>query len=143
MIFRTKSRPPTLFLSADTEGTDIATDLADSVKPIVESLGFRIVELHTAVVRGTTHVDLVVYRPEGVGIDDCAGIHRTILPRIEVLLGDRDVTVQVSSPGIDRTLKSDAEFSVFAGRGVRVLLTGATEWLAGVIGGAGEQAVEI
>ena len=100
---------------------DTAKALRDQVGPIVEGAGYRIVELSSGVVKGRPHVNLVVYRPEGVSIDDCAEMHRTLLPRIELLLDNRDVAMQISSPGIERTFKDPSEFAVFVGRGVQIL----------------------
>ena len=117
--------------------------LSDQTTPIVEGLGFRIVELNMTVVKGRTHVTLVIYSPDGVGIDDCATVHRTVLPRLELLLDDRDIALQVASPGIDRVLKSWSEFEVFSGRGVRVLRQGADDWLCGTVLRAHATEVEI
>jgi ribosome maturation factor RimP len=117
--------------------------LAENVTPIVEGLGFRVVELNTAVVSGRTHVTLVIYSAAGVGIDECAIVHRTVLPRLEVLMNDRDVALQVASPGIDRVLKDWHEFEIFTGRGVRILSRGQEEWTSGVVQKAGDQEVEL
>ena len=121
-----------------------ATDaLREQLEEIVQGVGFSIVELHSSVVKGRTHVHLVVYRPEGVSIDDCAEVHKTVRPRIELLLDDRDVALQVASPGIDRTIKDNSEYAVFVGRGVRLLKKGAESWLGGVIRAGSDREVEI
>ncbi|MFW5689108.1 MAG: hypothetical protein ACOC1U_05975 [Spirochaetota bacterium] len=123
--------------------SETAGALREQIEEVVQGVGFSIVELHSSVVKGRTHVNLVVYRPEGVGIDDCAEVHRTVRPRLELLLDDRDVALQVASPGIDRTLKENREFAVFTGRGVKVLPRDADTWIAGIIRDAGEREVEI
>ncbi|MFP4113223.1 MAG: hypothetical protein ACOC2Y_03210 [Spirochaetota bacterium] len=117
--------------------------LREQLDEIVRGAGFRIVELHTSVVKGRTHANLVIYRPEGVGINDIAEVHKTVLPRLELLLDDRDVALQVASPGIDRTIKDNSEFAVFHGRGVKILERKTDEWLGGVVGAADDEAVEI
>ncbi len=121
---------------------DITTALQEDLGPIVEGAGYRLVELHAGVIKGRTHVNIVVYRPEGIGIDDCAEAHRTLLPRIELLLDDRDVALQVASPGITRTLKDLSEFAVFCGRGVQILLHDGG-WVGGRIASVTERAVEV
>ncbi len=121
---------------------DITTALQEDLGPIVEGAGYRVVELHAGVIKGRTHVNIVVYRPEGVGIDDCAEIHRTLLPRVELLLDDRDVALQVASPGITRTFKDMSEFAVFTGRGVQVLLRD-DDWIAGRIASVTDTTVEL
>ena len=56
---------------------------------------------------------------------------------------DRDVAVQVSSPGIDRTFKSNDEFAVFAGRGVTILRRDADKWTGGIVDSADDAGVTI
>jgi ribosome maturation factor RimP len=123
--------------------SDTTNALRDQIEEIVQGVGFRIVEFHSSVVKGRTHVSLVIYRPEGVSIDDVATVHKTVRPRIELLLDDRDVDMQVASPGIDRTFKDTTEFAVFAGRGVRILSRDLDDWIGGVIGTVTDREVEI
>jgi ribosome maturation factor RimP len=123
--------------------SDASSALRDEIDEIVRGAGFSIVELHTSVVKGRTHVHLVVYRPEGVGIDDIAEVHKTVRPRLELLLDDRDVALQVASPGIDRTIKDNSEFAVFLGRGVKVLERETGSWLGGILRSVDERGIEI
>ena len=122
---------------------DAVNAVRDQIEEVVQGVGFRIVELHSSVVNGRTHVNLVVYRPEGVSIDGCAEVHKTLRPRLELLLDDRDVALQVASPGIDRTIKDNAEFAVFTGRGVSILSRESGTWFGGVIGDVTERGVEV
>ncbi|HUZ17802.1 MAG TPA: hypothetical protein VMV68_05410, partial [Spirochaetia bacterium] len=91
-------------------------DLYQLIAPVVEMMGYSIVELHSHRVRETLHVNLVVYAVSGVGIDDCSEIYRTLFPRIKLAGDNRDLHLEVSSPGLARALKSTEEFAVFAGR---------------------------
>lgn len=43
------------------------------------------------------------------------------------------MTLEVSSPGIERSIRSPAEYGIFAGRGVRLLAGTETEWQCGII----------
>jgi len=115
------------------ETSDRESELTNDFDPLLRELGFRIVELHAATVKGRTHLDLVIYGEEGVSIDDCATVHKVIMPRAELILDDRDLAVQVASPGIDRTFKDNSEFAVFVGRGVSVLKRGTEAWIGGVV----------
>ena len=122
---------------------DRENDLKIDFDPLLRELGFQIVELHAAMVKGRTHLDLVIYRPEGVTIDDCATVHKVVMPRAELILDDRDVALQVASPGIDRTFKENSEFAVFVDRGVRVLMQGADDWIGGVVDSVSERDVTL
>mgnify|MGYP006273778373 FL=1 len=109
------------------------TELRDSVAPVVEGLGYSLLDLSAAIVKGTLRVSLVIYRPEGIGTEDCETVHRAVYPRIEVLFDNRDLHVEVSSPGIERTFKSNDEFAIFTGKGVRVLTDDDADWIGGTI----------
>lgn len=106
-------------------------DLFDVVNPVVKGMGYSIVELSSKRIKTGLFVHLVIYGPEGVGIDECVAVSKAVTPRIEASEDCRDVQLEVSSPGIDRNLKSAEEFSVFSGRGVKLLLE--NEWYSGII----------
>jgi hypothetical protein len=58
--------------------------IESEVEPIVNGLGFRLVELRHGQSRKQNHVSITVYRPEGVSVDDCATISRMLYPRLEL-----------------------------------------------------------
>ncbi len=121
--------------------------LADRLKPVVEplvdKLGFSIVELRSGATRQALRVSLVIYRPEGVNLEDCTRVYRAVLPRIEVSENRRDVHLEVSSPGLSRTIRSTDEFEVFRGRGVKILMKSSGEWIAGTIHAATDHSLEL
>jgi len=112
--------------------------LRNEVEPIVSGMGFSLVELRHNRSRQQNHITLVVYRPEGVGVNECAAISKNLHPRLELIEGLENLRFQVSSPGLDRVLKSEREYTIFAGRGVRVMLHGQKEWIRGKIEGVQE-----
>ncbi len=65
---------------------------------------------------------LFIDKPEGVTIDDCSKVSRSLS---DLLDSDPECisgafTLEVSSPGLDRPLKSDADFKRNVGRLLRV-----------------------
>jgi len=111
------------------------------LSPVVEGLGFSIVELSASNRQDGLHLNLVIFSPEGVTVKDCEKVHRLAAARTGVAAENRDVYFEVSSPGINRNLKYADEFAVFAGRAVKVLLEEESEWVHGVILSAGAQEV--
>jgi len=103
------------------------------VAPLIAGLGYSLVELTIARLSGSTRVRVVVYRQEGVGVDQCAEISGMLFPRLETIEALADPSLEVSSPGVDRVVKSSSEYAIFRGRGVRVLAGDATEWESGII----------
>ncbi|MEE8440781.1 MAG: ribosome maturation factor RimP [Spirochaetia bacterium] len=123
--------------------SDRESELKIDFAPLLRELGFQIVELHAATVKGRVHLDLVIYGADGVAIDDCAAVYKVIMPRAELMLDSRDVALQVASPGTDRTFKDNGEFAVFVDRGVRVLVSGADDWIGGVVDSVSESDVTL
>lgn len=65
---------------------------------------------------------LFIDKPEGVTIDDCSNVSRSLSDALDL---DPEViegayTLEVSSPGLDRPLKSVADFERNVGRFIRV-----------------------
>ena len=108
-------------------------DVRGEIEPALAAMGYALVELSVGRRKGVTHVVVVLHRPGGVGVDQCAEVARAIQPRLELVEGLSDVTLEVSSPGIERTIKDPAEYGIFRGRGVRVLPAEGGEWIGGVI----------
>jgi ribosome maturation factor RimP len=103
------------------------------VEPLIQGIGFRLVECAVARLKGAWRVHLVIHRASGVGIDECAEVSRLIFPRIQTIEGLENAGLEVSSPGIARAIKSSEEYSIFVGRGVRILASDETEWIGGII----------
>jgi len=62
---------------------------------------------------------LYIDRPGGVNVDDCAAVSHQISRVLTVENVDYE-RLEVSSPGLDRLLKKEADFARFAGQRVRV-----------------------
>ena len=65
-------------------------------EPIVSGLGYSLVELRIFRTNGTTQVRAVIAHtdpdnPNGIGVNDCAKVHRLLLPRLEVILDNQDI----------------------------------------------------
>jgi ribosome maturation factor RimP len=103
------------------------------IQPVLTAMGFALVELSVGRRKGASHVVVVLHRPGGVGVDQCTEASRAIQPRLELVEGLEDATLEVSSPGIERTMKDPSEYGIFVGRGVQVLPAGGGEWIGGVI----------
>ncbi|MBN1835347.1 MAG: hypothetical protein JW820_05815, partial [Spirochaetales bacterium] len=79
------------------------------VTPIVSGMGFRLVELRHGQSHRQNHVSVTVYRPEGVSVGDCAAISRVLHPRLELMEELENLRLEVTSPGLDRVIKSPEE----------------------------------
>jgi len=108
-------------------------------------MGMSLIDL--SVYRGKTsgavQVRAVVYREGVTGVDDCSRVHRGILPRLELAFAERDIYLEVSSPGIDRIIRDGSEFVHYIGRGVKCYRTDISDWTAGVLIAADEKGITL
>ena len=114
--------------------------------PLVEGLGYKLVDLKIIPGKTTTKISAIVtpiQNDVNMGVNDCAKVHRALLPRLEALLGTEDTTMELTSPGIEHNIKNAAEFSVFTGRDVRVWDKTVTDWVGGNILSSDEKSVTL
>jgi len=116
--------------------------LYELIAPVIEGLGHSIVDLRSHMVQNQLHVSLVLYNPSGITVDDCAEVYRTALARIEMSEENRDIHLEVSSPGLGRVLKSAEELEVFHGKGIRIL-AGGEDWVSGFLGSVDKGILEL
>ena len=141
----------------------VANKVFDSVEAVVNGLAMRLVELSVSQQKGGVQVRAVVYNgavqepgetadgvttiasgteayryegridPPAVSINDCARVHRAILPRLELAFPGQDIYIEVSSPGIERRIKDGAEFVHYIGRPVSCYRTDISDWTSGIL----------
>ena len=68
-----------------------------------------------------------------VNTDDLAEVYNVIYPRYQLILGQRDLNLEVSSPGLTRNFKDYYEFTLFKGKVCKVYSTTYSSWIEGVI----------
>jgi ribosome maturation factor RimP len=105
------------------------------IEPVITGMGCDVVEVRIGRAKKSTEVLVVIYKSDGVRIDDCAVISKTIHPRLELYEELGNVILKVASPGVDRILKSRREFELFKGKGISVLLIDANTWIGGILEG--------
>jgi len=123
------------------------TSLRGSLKAVLDGLGFKLIEFTVSRHRGSVQIRAVIYNGSGIGTDDCANVHRAIMPRLELAFQGAepqpDIFLEVSSPGIDRSIKDGMEFTHYMGKRVRCYRTDITEWTAGYLESADENGIII
>ena len=118
--------------------------LFGEISALVGALGLRTVEVTDTVHQGAHSMRVVVSKDDGdVTTDDLAAVYGIIYPRYSVILSDRDLQLEVSSPGLQRTLKDVLEFEVFRGRLVRVYSISRSAYAVGRIAGCSSDGVTL
>ena len=119
------------------------TSVRDMLKTILDGLGFKLIELAVSRHKGSVQIRAVIYNGAVIGTDECAKVHRAIMPRLELAFERDDIYLEVSSPGIDRLIKNGMEFAHYKGRGVRCYRTDISDWTAGVLESVDENGITI
>lgn len=91
--------------------------------PVVEALGFRYVDTEYAKQGQDWLLTVYIDKDGGVLIDDCETVSRAL----ETILDEKDLIADsyilcVSSPGLDRPLKSERDFARFMGKKIDIKL---------------------
>lgn len=91
----------------------ISEEVEKFLSPIVENLGYEIVEVEFAKKHNGDNLTIFIDKPEGIAIEDCERVHNAIdLPLDELNpTNDKPYTLNVSSPGIDRPIVTDKDYN--------------------------------
>ena len=93
------------------------------IEPLLGRLGYDLVDLEYSAGRINATVRLFIDKAEGVGLDDCERVSREVSARLDVEDPiPTTYTLEVSSPGFDRVLRTQAHFGRFVGSRVLVEL---------------------
>jgi ribosome maturation factor RimP len=103
--------------------TDLRSRLMDLIEPLLVQLGYELADLELAAGRVHAQVRVFIDASAGVGIEDCERVSH----EVSALLDVRDpiptaYTLEVSTPGLDRVLRTPEHFARFAGSRVHVEL---------------------
>ena len=93
--------------------------LTPLVSEILENQGCDLVDVTTGGSKGNRVLRFIIDRDGGIGVDDCARISRElsdVLEYHEDALGLVRYRLEVSSPGVDRPLRTEKDFRRNIGR---------------------------
>ncbi len=87
------------------------------VRPQVESMGFELVQLKLMEGKKSRQLQIMAERPDGtISLDDCADISRQVSAVLDVEdIITQSYRLEVSSPGIDRPLTREKDFTTYQG----------------------------
>ena len=143
------------YIAREPDSRDSDKSVYQSLEPVVSGMGMSLIELsvyrrkgrgmnagnsrraskekEADVSSGSVQIKAVIYKNGIISIEDCAKVHRGILPRLELAFPAKDIYLEVSSAGIDRLIKDGREFTNYIGRGVRCYRTDISDWTEGVL----------
>lgn len=124
---------------------EILAELESIIKPLLEKMGVELVELQFNAGKRVS-VRLFVWESSGISLDRCSEISRLVSDALD----QRDVvhgkySLEVSSPGIDRPMKTKRDFERQIGRKAKIIVKDGekTKTLEGRIKGVSDESVAL
>lgn len=96
----------------------------EKLRPVIEEMGYELVEVSYEKENGGMSLIFIIDKDGGVTVDDCEIVNKKIDPILDEInpTDDKPYTLVVSSPGLDRPLKTDRDLSRNIGNEVDVTL---------------------
>jgi ribosome maturation factor RimP len=120
----------------------VIMDVVKLVETTVSGLGYELVDFERS---GRGLLRVFIDKPEGILVDDCQTVSNQLTRLFMVENVDYD-RLEVSSPGLDRPLKKEADFVRFAGQQaqlkLRMPLAGRKNFV-GIIGGVNDGILQL
>lgn len=108
-------------------------------EPLISEKGFELIDVEYIKEGAYWYLRLYIDKAGGVDLDDCAAVSRELSRRLdqEEFIAQAYI-LEVSSPGVERPLKSDADFERFTGHMVKIRTSAPIqnykEFVGGLIG---------
>lgn len=104
-----------------TNMTFITKQVSELIEPILSEMRFELIDVEYLSDRGRWVLRIYIDKDGGVTLDDCAMVSRELGDLIDIKnFIEHQYVLEVSSPGLDRPLKKEADFIRVIGKKVKV-----------------------
>lgn len=105
------------------------------VRNIVEELGYELVEVKYEQLDGENFLTLIIYKESGITFNDCKIVTEAVdLPLDELNpTNDEPYSLNVSSLGLDRPIKTKRDFERYLNKKIEVVLNDNTKFVAVIV----------
>nr|MBF0222641.1 ribosome maturation factor RimP [Desulfobulbaceae bacterium] len=109
--------------------------IQEIIEPVLASLGYELVEVQLRTEQIGLVLRVIIYKDGGISVDDCSAVSREVGPLLEVEdIISRAYHLEVSSPGLDRPLKTERDFTRNTGKKIKLTFIDPEQSHATVIG---------
>lgn len=99
----------------------IENTIAELLTPFLQTEGYELVDVETSGGKRNQTLRLLIHKDGGLTLSDCKTVDNVVRPILEVhqLLTEYR-QLEIASPGLDRPLKTEADFKRNIGRNVQI-----------------------
>lgn len=92
---------------------NIAQTVRENLEPLIEKMGYDLVDVEFSKKSNGDNLTVFIDKVGGVTLDDCVAVHEAIDEPLDELdpTHGASYTLNVSSPGLDRPLKTDKDLA--------------------------------
>ena len=113
----------------------IKDTVREAIEPTVLELGYSIWDITYQKVGADYHLEITIDSPSGINIEDCEKVHRAIDPILdEIDPIEGFYYLDVSSPGLEREIRTDEHIAAMVGVKVEAKLYAAKDGKKSIIG---------
>ncbi len=113
----------------------IKETVRDGIEPIVSELGYRIWDITYGKIGADYHLEITIDSDNGIEISDCEKVHRAIDPILdEIDPIEGFYYLDVSSPGVERELRTDEHIALSVGQKVEAKLFAPKDGIKSLVG---------
>ena len=99
----------------------VVATVREGISPVADELGYMLWDVEFLKEGSRRILRVTIDNEEGITIEDCERMHRAIDPVLDEIDPIEDAyDLEVSSPGIERDLRTDAHINACAGEDVEV-----------------------
>jgi ribosome maturation factor RimP len=113
----------------------IKDTVGEAIEPTVSELGYSIWDITYQKVGADYHLEITIDSKDGINIEDCEKVHRAIDPILdEIDPIEGFYYLDVSSPGLEREIRTDEHIAAMVGAKVEAKLYAARDGKKSIIG---------
>ena len=113
----------------------IKETVREAILPTVTELGYRIWDVTYSKIGADYHLEITIDSDDGINIEDCERVHRAIDPILDECDPIEDFYyLEVSSPGIERELRTDEHIALSVGVKVEAKLFSQKDGRKSIVG---------
>ncbi|MBQ9070097.1 MAG: ribosome maturation factor RimP [Clostridia bacterium] len=113
----------------------IRETVKEGIEATVTELGYRIWDITYTKIGADYHLEITIDSDDGIEISDCEKVHRAIDPILDEIDPIEDFYyLEVSSPGVERELRTDEHIFLSIGERVEVKLFAPKDGVKSAVG---------